>query len=101
MDFGVGALILIGVIMIGPPKSEKWPRHPTAVTLPRRGNGPAPGVGAGPPVRGSCEAPIPFLPLPGFGCQVTAPRFPPDLAAVVHAWNRAQAPAGAGQPRSP
>ncbi len=38
--------------------------------------------------------------LPGFGCQVTAPRFPPDMAAVVHAWDQAQAPAGAGaQPR--
>ena len=35
MDFGVGALILMGVIMIGPPTSEKGPRHPTAVT-PRR-----------------------------------------------------------------
>src|SRR5208337_836366 len=36
-DFGVGALIRMVVIMIGPPKSEKWPRHPTAVTPPQRG----------------------------------------------------------------
>ena len=36
--------------------------------------------------------------LPGFGCQVTAPRFPPppEMAAVVRAWEQAQA-----QPRSP
>ena len=50
------------------------------------------------PGRRGPEPPV----LPGFGCQVTAPRFPPTLAAVVPAWDQAQAPAGAGaQPRSP
>ena len=86
----------MGVIMIGPPKSEKWPRHPTAVTPPRWGIGPASGVGAGPPVRGSCGPPIPFL--PGFGCQVTATRFPPDMAAVVHAWDQSPGPCWCGGP---
>jgi hypothetical protein len=38
------------------------------------------------------ESPV----LPGFGCQVTAPRFPPELAAVVLAWDQAQV-----QPRNP
>ncbi len=87
MDFGVGALIL-GVIMIGPPKSEKL-KAPHCGDATAAGNGPAPGVGAGPPVRGSCGPPIPFL--PGFGCQVTVPRFSPDMAAVVQAWDQAPA----------
>ncbi len=33
--------------------------------------------------RGSEPPDSPFL--PGFGCQVTVPRFPPDMAAVVPA----------------
>jgi|GEM_PF-5405022 len=61
MDFGVGALIFMGVIMIGPPKSEKL-KAPHRGDATAAGNGPAPGVGAGPSVRGSCGPPIPFLP---------------------------------------
>ena len=71
MDYWVGALILMGVIMIGPPKSEKGQGTP-----PRRGNGPPPGVGAGTPVRGSCrpDSIPPGIRVPGNGAPIPPPR---------------------------
>ncbi len=99
MDFGVGALILMGVIMIGPPKSEK-------LKAPHRGDATAAGKRTGSRCGGQpsgawlvCapDSIPPGIRVPGNGAPI-----PPDMAAVVHAWDQAQAPAGAGaQPRSP
>jgi len=47
MDFGVGALILVVMVMISPPKSEKL-KAPHRGNATAAGNGPAPGVGADP-----------------------------------------------------
>ena len=70
MDFGVGALILMVVIMIGPPKSEK-------LKAPHRGDATAAGkrtgsrCGGRPPVRGSCGPPIPpGIRVPGNGAPI-------------------------------